>query len=292
MRSLGEWIPEPLESHVGEILEIGGGEFEDAVALQSECQTEVDEATEGEARMSRLAPHVIHDLGGFNQCPGPILAISLNDCRGLRSVERAGEDFFITELEVKLHQHEFAHRHVPSGGQGLEKVRCPGLPGRGLVCRVHGEVGVEGEHGSDRFSVMAESRPFVLRRERSAEVKGLGQAPRFWVGSAGGVVADDFLQSSANHFCEAHFVLRSDPFGFAEKRIRNLHLGFHHDGNLPAEGRNVNVISLMIRGRAAAIVDEVSAAVRRWPEFAAQAGLSDEWREKIQKAHRLSFPKA
>lgn len=50
--------------------------------------------------------------------------------------------------------------------------------------------------------------------------------------------------------------------------------------------------ALMKRGRAAAIVDEVIAAVRRWPEFASEAGLSDEWRDKIRKAHRLTFPKA
>ncbi len=45
----------------------------------------------------------------------------------------------------------------------------------------------------------------------------------------------------------------------------------------------------MKRGRAAAIIAEVQAAVRRWPEFAGEARLSDEQRRKIQKAHRLSF---
>jgi hypothetical protein len=34
----------------------------------------------------------------------------------------------------------------------------------------------------------------------------------------------------------------------------------------------------------------VQAAVRRWPEFAAEARLADEWRDKIQNAHRLTFP--
>jgi serine/threonine-protein kinase HipA len=48
--------------------------------------------------------------------------------------------------------------------------------------------------------------------------------------------------------------------------------------------------ALMKRGRAATIVKEVQAAVARWPEYAAQAQLSDEWRERIQKTHRLSFP--
>ena len=48
--------------------------------------------------------------------------------------------------------------------------------------------------------------------------------------------------------------------------------------------------SLMKRGRAATIIGEVLAAVARWPEFAAQAQLDDEWREQIQKNLRLSFP--
>ncbi len=48
--------------------------------------------------------------------------------------------------------------------------------------------------------------------------------------------------------------------------------------------------ALMKRGRAAAIIGEVQAAVRRWSEFAAEARLSEEWRDQIQGAHRLSFP--
>jgi len=47
--------------------------------------------------------------------------------------------------------------------------------------------------------------------------------------------------------------------------------------------------ALMKRGRAATIVEEVLVAVKRWPEFAKEAKLSDEWRDKIQKTHRLSF---
>lgn len=45
----------------------------------------------------------------------------------------------------------------------------------------------------------------------------------------------------------------------------------------------------MKRGRAEAIVAEVQAAVRRWPEFATQAGLGDAWIETIGASHRLSF---
>jgi len=49
--------------------------------------------------------------------------------------------------------------------------------------------------------------------------------------------------------------------------------------------------ALMKRGRAATILEEVQAAVVRWPEFAAAAGVPDEWRDKIQKTYRLTIPK-
>ena len=48
--------------------------------------------------------------------------------------------------------------------------------------------------------------------------------------------------------------------------------------------------ALMKRGRASAIVAEVVAAVARWPEFAAEARLGDDWTRQIQGAHRMSFP--
>jgi serine/threonine-protein kinase HipA len=49
--------------------------------------------------------------------------------------------------------------------------------------------------------------------------------------------------------------------------------------------------ALMKRGRAASIIEEVQTAVKRWPEFAAQASLTNEWHDKIQKTHRLTFPR-
>jgi serine/threonine-protein kinase HipA len=48
--------------------------------------------------------------------------------------------------------------------------------------------------------------------------------------------------------------------------------------------------AMMKRGRAAKIIEEVRAAVKRWPEFAAETGLTAEWRDKIAKTHRLTFP--
>jgi serine/threonine-protein kinase HipA len=48
--------------------------------------------------------------------------------------------------------------------------------------------------------------------------------------------------------------------------------------------------ALMKRGRAETIIDEVRAAVARWPEFARRARVADAARSRIQKSHRLAFP--
>ncbi len=48
--------------------------------------------------------------------------------------------------------------------------------------------------------------------------------------------------------------------------------------------------ALMKRGRAAAIIEEVQTAVRRWPEFASEAELTSEWRRAIEQTHRRAFP--
>jgi hypothetical protein len=45
----------------------------------------------------------------------------------------------------------------------------------------------------------------------------------------------------------------------------------------------------MKRGRAEAIIEEVQAAASRWPEFAEQANLGEEWRAKIAAHHRLKI---
>lgn len=50
--------------------------------------------------------------------------------------------------------------------------------------------------------------------------------------------------------------------------------------------------SLMKRGRAGAILEEVRAAVARWPEFATAARLPDDVTARIQKTFRLEFPRA
>lgn len=67
-------------------------------------------------------------------------------------------------------------------------------------------------------------------------------------------------------------------------------LNAKRDGFTLADFETCAKSAQMKRGRAAAIIEEVVTAVKRWPEFAAEAKLPDEWRDKIQQAHRLSFP--
>ena len=48
--------------------------------------------------------------------------------------------------------------------------------------------------------------------------------------------------------------------------------------------------AMMKRGRATAIVEEVRAAVKQWPDYADKAGVSAQWREHIQRDLRLDLP--
>ena len=64
------------------------------------------------------------------------------------------------------------------------------------------------------------------------------------------------------------------------------------DGFTKEDFRACAKTALMKRGRAETIVEEVRAAVSRWPEFATKAQVDDPWREHIRKSHRLSFPSA
>lgn len=47
--------------------------------------------------------------------------------------------------------------------------------------------------------------------------------------------------------------------------------------------------AMLKRGREKGLLDEVRAAVKRWPEFAERAGLPDEQRQRIANAHRMNF---
>jgi serine/threonine-protein kinase HipA len=65
-----------------------------------------------------------------------------------------------------------------------------------------------------------------------------------------------------------------------------------HDGFTLADFHACGKSALMKRGRAEAIVEEVRAAVAKWPEFAEQAKVTGEWRKQIQRHLRLDLPPA
>jgi serine/threonine-protein kinase HipA len=71
-----------------------------------------------------------------------------------------------------------------------------------------------------------------------------------------------------------------------------MSLNGRRDGFTLADFTACAKTALMKRGRAETILDEVRAAVTRWPEFAAQAGVPDPWRDQIQANLRLDLPKA
>jgi hypothetical protein len=53
-------------------------------------------------------------------------------------------------------------------------------------------------------------------------------------------------------------------------------------------GRTIGAVSLE-DGRDETIVEEVRAAVMKWPDYAEDAKVADEWREQIQQNHCLEF---
>lgn len=61
------------------------------------------------------------------------------------------------------------------------------------------------------------------------------------------------------------------------------------DGFTRGDFRACAKTALMKRGRAEATVEEVRAAVAKWPDYAEQAQVMDDWRKQIQRNHRLEF---
>jgi serine/threonine-protein kinase HipA len=61
------------------------------------------------------------------------------------------------------------------------------------------------------------------------------------------------------------------------------------DGFTRADFRACAKSALMKRGRADAIVEEVRAAVSKWPDYAEQAQVLPPWRKQIQQSLRLEL---
>ncbi|HUA38214.1 MAG TPA: HipA domain-containing protein [Candidatus Sulfopaludibacter sp.] len=63
------------------------------------------------------------------------------------------------------------------------------------------------------------------------------------------------------------------------------------DGFTLADFRACAKSALMKRGRAEAIVEEVRAAVAKWPDYAERAQVMNNWRKQIQHNLRLNLPR-
>jgi serine/threonine-protein kinase HipA len=68
-----------------------------------------------------------------------------------------------------------------------------------------------------------------------------------------------------------------------------MKLNGKRDGFTKADFEACAKAAAMKRGRAQSIIDEVIESVKRWPEFAAEAGVDARWIELIGRAHRLGF---
>jgi serine/threonine-protein kinase HipA len=62
------------------------------------------------------------------------------------------------------------------------------------------------------------------------------------------------------------------------------------DGFTVADFRACAKTALMKRGRAEAILDEVCAAVKKWPDYAEQADVMNDWRKQIRQNLRVDLP--
>ena len=74
--------------------------------------------------------------------------------------------------------------------------------------------------------------------------------------------------------------------------VHQMTMNAKRDGFSLADFRACAKSALMKRGRAEAILEEVRAAVEKWPEYAERAQVLSEWRKQIRKNHRLTFPRS
>jgi len=103
-----------------------------------------------------------------------------------------------------------------------------------------------------------------------------------------------FLMDKAGHWSLApafDVTYSYNPAGSWTDR-HQMTMNGKRDGFTLADFRACGKSALMKRGRAEAIVEEVRAAVAKWPDYAEQAQVMIDWREQIQRSLRLKFPRA
>ncbi|MDE2451772.1 MAG: HipA domain-containing protein [Gammaproteobacteria bacterium] len=75
-------------------------------------------------------------------------------------------------------------------------------------------------------------------------------------------------------------------------RSHQMTINGKQDGFTLEDFRACAATASLKRGRAEAILDEVRAAVARWPEYAGQAGVRPSQRDPIRSTLRLDFPRS
>jgi len=101
-----------------------------------------------------------------------------------------------------------------------------------------------------------------------------------------------FLMNKAGHWwlAPAFDVTYSyNPDGSWTNR-HQMTMNGKRDGFSMADFRACAKSALMKRGRAEAVVEEVRAAVKKWPDYAEQAKVMNNWRKQIRQNHRLDLP--
>jgi len=101
-----------------------------------------------------------------------------------------------------------------------------------------------------------------------------------------------FLMNKAGHWwlAPAFDVTYSyNPDGSWTNR-HQMTMNGKRDGFSMADFRACAKSALMKRGRAEAVVEEVRAAVKKWPDYAEQAEVMHNWRKQIRQNHRLDLP--
>ena len=136
-------IPDPGEAEALEILHVGRGKFGDAVMAQGQCQPSIHDPANGKIRRSGHGPHGFYHRGRLDHRP-----VVIGSQRGAvggcpRGVHGLAQDPRIPQLEVDLHQHEFADHHIPPPPERLEECGRRLLFWRASVGRVDHHVGVE-----------------------------------------------------------------------------------------------------------------------------------------------------
>jgi serine/threonine-protein kinase HipA len=102
-----------------------------------------------------------------------------------------------------------------------------------------------------------------------------------------------FLMDKAGHWSLApafDVTYSYNPVG-SWTAVHQMTMNGKRDGFTLADFRACAQSARMKRGRAQAIVEEVRAAVARWPQYAERAQVPSAWSEPIQGSHRLEIPR-